>query len=161
MGEENHNKNDGVDETMVKRKSPSKGEGHRQRLTERFAGNGIDALHFHEIVELILTYAIPRRDTKEIARDLVRRLKTLSGLLNAGPDELMKTAGLGQRSATLFLLMREVMARCLREKYEQKSIISHRRDAEEYLRFHYGHRRDEFVAALSREASERALKSVL
>lgn len=124
------------------------GKGHRRRLTERFAGNGIDALHIHEIVELLLTYAIPRKDTKDIARELVRRFKTLSRLLNAGPDELMKARGLGLRSATLFLLMREVMARCLREKYEQKSIISHRRDAEEYLRFHYGHRRDEFVAAL-------------
>lgn len=138
--------NDGLRKDQ--RKVSHRGNGHRQRLTERFAGNGIDALHFHEIVELILTYAISRKDTKEIARELVGRFKTLSGLLNAGPDELMKTAGLGLRSATLFLLMREVMARCLREKYEQKSIISHRRDAEEYLRFHYGHRRDEYVAAL-------------
>jgi DNA repair protein RadC len=124
------------------------GEGHRQRLTDRFAENGLDALHLHEIVELILTYAIPRRDTKQMARDLVRRFRTLNGLLNADPAELATTPGIGKRSAALFALMREVMACCLKERYEQKSIISHRRDAEEYLRFHYSHRRDEFVAAL-------------
>lgn len=128
--------------------TPHGGEGHRKRLTERFALNGLGALHLHEIVELILTYAIPRRDTKQIARALVRRYKTLSALLNADPDDLVKTAGVTRRSATLLVLMREVMAHCLREKYESKSIISHRRDAEEYLRFHYGYRRDEFVAAL-------------
>jgi DNA repair protein RadC len=124
------------------------GKGHRKRLAERFTENGLGALHLHEIVELILTYAIPRRDTKGVAKDLIKRYKTLNGLLNADGDDLARTTGIGQRSATLLLLMREVMARCLREKYEQKSIISHRRDAEEYLRFHYGHRRDEFVAAL-------------
>jgi DNA repair protein RadC len=130
------------------KKNQHSGEGHRQRLTERFAENGLGALHLHEIVELVLTYAIPRRDTKDIAKDLLKRYKTLSGLLNAGTDGLVKTDGIGQRSATLLLLMREVMARCLKEKYEQKSIISHRRDAEEYLRFYFGHRRDEYVAAL-------------
>ena len=122
--------------------------GHRGRLLERFADNGIGALHLHEIAELILTYAIPRRDTKPIARELVRRFGSLSALLNASPDELVRVEGIGKRSAGLFLLLREVTAYCLKEKYERKSVIAHRRDVEEYLRFHFGGRRDEYVAAL-------------
>jgi DNA repair protein RadC len=137
-----------TDELPVEGTLSNDSDGHRQRLTERFAANGLGALALHEVVELILTYAIPRRDTKPIARELVRRYKTLSGLLNADPGELVANAGITKRSATLFTLMREVMAFCLKERYERKSIIGHRRDAEEYLRFHFGHRRDEYVAAL-------------
>jgi DNA repair protein RadC len=121
-------------------------EGHRKRLRERFEESGISALHQHEIVELMLTYVIPRRDTKPIARELTLRYKSLNALLNAPTEELVKVEGMGHRSAGLFSFVREVAALCLKEKYERKSVIAHRRDAEEYLRFHFGLRRDEFVA---------------
>jgi len=123
-------------------------EGHRKRLRERFEENGISALHLHEIVELMLTYVIPRRDTKQVARELTRRYKSLNALLNAPAEELVKVEGMGPRSAGLFSFVREVAALCLKEKYERKSVIAHRRDAEEYLRFHFGLRRDEYVAVL-------------
>jgi DNA repair protein RadC len=123
-------------------------EGHRERLRERFEENGICALHLHEIVELMLTYVIPRRDTKPVARELTRRYKSLNALLNAPAEELVKVEGMGLRSAGLFSFIREVAALCLKEKYERKSVIAHRRDAEEYLRFHFGLRRDEYVAVL-------------
>ncbi len=51
--------------------------GHRARLRERYRNNGIDALHPHEILELLLTYAIPRKDTKKIARNLLVRFKNV------------------------------------------------------------------------------------
>lgn len=126
----------------------SAGKGHRQRLRERFSDNGINALHLHEIVELVLSYVIPRRDTKPAARELVRRYGSLNGILNAPADELLTVEGLGMRSSVLLSLIREVNAYCLKETYSKKSIVSHRRDAEEYLRFHFGMRCDEYVAAL-------------
>jgi DNA repair protein RadC len=129
-------------------KGNASAEGHRKRLLERFTANGLGALHVHEIVELILTFAIPRRDTKPIARELVRRYKSLGALLNADPRELVKISGCGARSAALLSLLREISAYSLKEKYERKSIIAHRHDVEEYLRFYFGGRRDEYVAAL-------------
>lgn len=122
--------------------------GHRERLLERFAGNGLAALHLHEIVELLLTFSIPRRDTKPFARELVKRYKTLSALLNAQPEELVEINGITRRSALLFKLVQEIMAHCLKERYERKSLIAHRRDVEEYLRINFGSRRDEYLAAL-------------
>ena len=122
--------------------------GHRERLLERFAGSGLSALHLHEIVELLLTFTIPRRDTKPFARELVRRYKTLSALINAPSEELVEVKGITRRSALLFRLVREVMAHCLKEKSAGKSIIAHRRDAEEYLRINFGSRRDEYLAAI-------------
>jgi DNA repair protein RadC len=146
------NRVDGMNETQEQRELQRGGksllEGHRERLRKRFEKNGIASLHLHEIVELILSYVIPRHDTKPLAHELVRRFKTLSALLNASPEELSKVKGIGRRSATLFAFIREISAHCLREKYSRKPMVAHRRDVEEYLRFHFGMRPDEYVAVL-------------
>lgn len=58
--------------------------GHRQRLRERFSdGYGI-GMQDYEILELLLTYAIPRRDVKPIAKNLISRFGSLNGVLDAG-----------------------------------------------------------------------------
>lgn len=134
----------GIDSTS----SVSDASGHRARLLERFAQSGIGALADHEILELLLTFAIPRKDTKPVAKALMRRFSSISAVVNAPVHDLLSVDGIGERTAQLFPLLREIMAYCLKERYKHQSIISHRRDIEEYLRFHFGHRRDEYVAAL-------------
>ncbi|MBD3314475.1 MAG: DNA repair protein RadC [Chitinivibrionales bacterium] len=122
--------------------------GHRTRLLERFIKGGLDGFHDYEVVELLLTYAVPRRDTKPLARALLDRHKTLNGLMNASAEELRQIPGVGPRVAHFFGLLREVMSTCLRERYERQPFVSKRRDVEEYLRFYYGSRKDEYVAVL-------------
>jgi DNA repair protein RadC len=134
-------------------------EGHRARLLSRFEKGGIDAFHSHEILELLLTYTIPRRDTKPLAHKLIAHFKSINAVINASPDELLKVDGIGKRSALFFPLIREVLALCLKERYDKKETISHRRDVEEYLRFHFGHRRDEFVAALFLDNGNHAIET--
>ena len=133
--------------------------GHRLRLLERFSRSGISSLHPHEILELLLTYPIPRKDTKPIARKLLDHYKSISAVLNAPVEELMLIEGIGYRSACLFPLLREIIAYCLKEKYEKQEIISHRKDVEEYLRFFFGQRRDEYVAALFLDNANHVLKT--
>jgi DNA repair protein RadC len=135
--------------------------GHRTRLLERFARSGLSAFHDHEIIELLLTYAIPRKDTKKIAKDLLQQYKTVGTIINTPPDQLMEVDGIGERSALLISLLKEIMALCLREKYEKQSAIAHRRDVEEYLRFHFGHRRDEYVAALYLDNANHVLETTI
>ncbi|MBN2036238.1 MAG: RadC family protein [Chitinispirillaceae bacterium] len=135
--------------------------GHRRRLLERFNRNGLNAFHLHEIVELLLTFTIPRRDTKKIAKDLVGRYASLGALLNAPREEIMATAGIGGRSTSHFFLIRELMGYCLKEKYERKTLIAHRRDAEEYLRFCFGYRRDEYVAVLCLDNRNQVIDTVV
>jgi len=120
--------------------------GHRQRLLNRFEENGLNALADYEIIELLLMFVISRRDTKPIAKKLIAEHKTVRGVMNALPEQLTKTDGMGQRSALLFRLMNQVMAYCLKEKYQEQSILSHRIDVEEYLRFHFGLQQNEYVA---------------
>jgi DNA repair protein RadC len=69
-------------------------------------------------------------------------------VLHADRAELAKIKGIGRRAGMLFSLMRDVIAYCLREKYEKRPLVLHRRDVEEYLRFAFGRRGDEYVAAM-------------
>lgn len=117
-------------------------------MLNRYIKTGISSLNDYEILELLLTFALPRRDTKPIAKDLIARYGTVSAAVNAPLDELCGVKGLGLRSAALFALVRDTISFCLSENFEKKPIITHRGDMEEYLRFHFGHRRDEFIVAI-------------
>jgi DNA repair protein RadC len=122
--------------------------GHRQRLLKRFEDNGIASFADYEIVELLLTYIIPRRDTKPVAKQLIARYKTVWGVLNASADALTDIEGVGKKSALLFPLMNQVMAYCLKEKCADRPVMTQRSDIEAYLRFHFGLRQNEYVAVL-------------
>jgi DNA repair protein RadC len=139
--------------------APESAAGHRARLRERFAQNGLAALHDYEVLELLLTYVLPRRDTKPPAKELLRRFRTVNGVLNAGPEALRGIAGLGSQAATFFALLREFTAWCLRERVERRSAITHRSNVEEYLRFAFGGRPDEYVAVLFLDAGNKVISA--
>jgi DNA repair protein RadC len=126
----------------------SSAAGHRSRLLSRFEESGIRALADYEIVELILAHAIPRKDTKPIAKNLLKRYKSIGALLNADSAELADVDGVGRRASLLFQLFRDVTVYCLQEKYEKRPLVLHRKDVEEYLRFTFGFKGDEYVAVL-------------
>jgi DNA repair protein RadC len=122
--------------------------GHRSRLLERFDKHGLESLNDYEIVELLLTFVIPRRDTKPLAKQLMARFGSINGLIHADKSELEKQVIITRRAGLLFALLRDVMACCLKERCEKKNAVAHSRDVEEYLRFTFGHKRDEYVAVL-------------
>jgi len=87
-------------------------DGHRQRLRARYAQGGITALADYEIVEYLLTLLIPRIDVKPIAKELSARYPTLSDMLNARPEELVKIRGLGESAATSISFLKDLLVRC-------------------------------------------------
>ena len=74
-------------------------KGHRNRLRERAQREGLDAFAPHEVIELLLFYAIPRQDVSEIAHALIQRFGTVKGVLTATAAELSKVKGVGTRAA--------------------------------------------------------------
>ena len=64
--------------------------GHRQRLKERFLKDGLDNFEDHQVLELLLFYGIPQRDTNEIAHELIRKFGSLSKVLEATPRSFRK-----------------------------------------------------------------------
>ena len=103
-------------------------EGHRQRLRDRFNGSGLSAFEDHEVLELLLTYAVPRKDVKPIARALLDRFGALSNVLDTPAAELAKVDGIGDSAATLLNLMPALTRRYLRVRWGHKPQLSTRED---------------------------------
>lgn len=90
-------------------------DGHRQRKKQRFLQHGLDSFADHEVLELLLFYAIPRRDTNETAHRLLEHFGTLKGVLTASVEELQKVEGVGESAAAFLHLLQAVGYRALRE----------------------------------------------
>ena len=127
--------------------------GHRRRLRGRMLDNGIDSLLDYETVELLLTFAIPRRDTKPIAKELLNRFGTLENIVDASPTELAAVPGLGQAGITLINFIKQFCARYLKEK---ASRISYKADSPQeivnFLRMKIGAMRKESMIVIYLDA---------
>ena len=100
----------------VKKENKNIHEGHRDRLRKRFLDEGLDNFHDHNVLELLLFYSIPRKDTNEEAHNLIDTFGSLSGVFNASHEDLCKVKGIGENTATLIKMMPELF-----KKYEGKS----------------------------------------
>ncbi len=83
-------------------------KGHRERLKQRFLEDGLDNFTDIQVLELLLFYAIPQRDTNPIAHALLNHFGSLSGVLDADVAELKKVPGISDHSATLLALVTEL-----------------------------------------------------
>ncbi len=85
--------------------------GHRERLRERLTRSGADDFADHELLELLLTYAIPRVDVNARAHALIDRFGSVAGVLDALPEELCTVEGIGPHTARLLTLLPAVFRR--------------------------------------------------
>lgn len=79
--------------------------GHRQRLKDRFLREGLDNFEKHNMLELMLFYSIPQRDTNPIAHELLARFGSISGVFSASVEELCTVDGVSEHTATLIKLI--------------------------------------------------------
>lgn len=86
---------------------------HRQRMKDRFLENGLDIFDEHQVIELLLFFGIPRRDTNVIAHRLIKRFGSLRDVLDAPYEELITIDGIGEHAATLIKLSAELSRRYL------------------------------------------------
>lgn len=80
-------------------------KGHRRRLKEKYLSGGFS--HDYELLELLLTYSVPRRDVKPAAKNLLARFGSVEGVLKAKPEELLQVDGIGESSALLIAAVNE------------------------------------------------------
>lgn len=92
--------------------------GHRQRVKEEFLARGLSGLADHKVLELLLFYAIPQGDVNPLAHALVEHFGSLSGVLNAPYEELIKVKGVGENTATLLRMIPAVAARYMEQTGE-------------------------------------------
>ncbi|MFH1059188.1 MAG: DNA repair protein RadC [Pseudomonadota bacterium] len=92
------------------------GQGHRQRLREKFLTHGLAKFTDEEALELLLTLATPRRDCKQQARELMKRLGGLRAVLEAAPAELAAIEGVGPKNILGLKLIPAVARRYLEDR---------------------------------------------
>lgn len=78
---------------------------HRERMKYRFMHEGLDSFEPHNVLELLLFYSIPRKDTNEISHRLLRRFGSLRGVFDAPAEQLTEVDGISEHSATLIKLI--------------------------------------------------------
>ena len=98
-------------------------QGHRERIREKFFNNGIDGFAEYEILELLLTYCIPRKDTKPIAKDLLNKFKTLDNVFKADFDKLSVIDGLGNNSIAFLKLIGDLPSIIYKDELKNKKLI--------------------------------------
>lgn len=97
-------------------------EGHRERLRKKYLQGGYLAFHEYEILELFLTYAIPRRDTKPIAKDLIEKFGDLDGVVSAPLTELCDISGIKEGSAIFLKLLGDVAKNLYKGEMKKEGI---------------------------------------
>ena len=99
-------------------------QGHRERIKEKFLKNGIDGFAEYEILELLLTYCIPRKDTKPIAKDLLNKFKSLDNVFKADFDKLSVIDGLGKNSIAFLKLIGDLPSIIYKDELKNKKLVN-------------------------------------
>ena len=132
-------------------------EGHRGRLKDRFRKEGLDGFTDVQVLELLLFFCIPRRDTNPIAHALLTRFGSLHQVLEAPLHELEKVDGIGEQASTLISLTRQLARSYGVSQAGVEKILNTTTKCGEYLKPFFLGKRDETVYLLCLDAKCKAL----
>ncbi len=132
--------------------------GHRMRLRRRFLTAGINAFQEYEVLELFLTYALPRADVKPQAKRLIAQFGSLKAVVDADIAELTAIAGVGENSAVLIKLVKEIASLYLLQKAKQKRQVSCTSELFDFCRTAMGGKRDEEFSVIYLDAQNQVIE---
>ena len=133
--------------------------GHRKRLRVRFVKNGLSGFAEHEVIELLLTLAIPRADVKQPAKALLERFGSLRGVLDAPLAELRSVAGIGEVAASALHLIREAATLYLQEESEGEQVLKDAARLSDFWRMRIGALKHEVFAVAYLDSGCRLLRN--
>ena len=132
-------------------------DGHRQRLKNQFRESGLDNFYENQALELLLYFAIPRKDTNPIAHALLERFGSLAQVLEAPVEELRQVPGVGEHAATFLHLITEISRYYMVSRNSQVKILPTMEDCARYLVPYFYGRRNETVFLLCLDAKCKVL----
>ncbi len=132
--------------------------GHRERLRARFEKNGLDAFADYEIVDLVLTLAIPRGDVKPLAKTLIARFGNLRGILDAPAEELKAVNGVGSVTPIALRVLRAVATIYLQQSAEEREILRDPEALDRFWRARLGDLRHEVLEVGYLDSSNRLMR---
>lgn len=131
------------------RKSKNPHANHRIRLRETFRKAGVDGMPDHNLLELLLFYSIPRKDTNEIAHRLIDTFGSLSRVFDASYEQLLEVDGIGESSALLLSALPAICRRYIESATSGKINLSEPEDVINYItKKYYGNNKQEIFYML-------------
>jgi DNA repair protein RadC len=112
--------------------------GHRSRLRERFGKAGRKALADYELLELLLIYSIPRKDTKPLAKRLIKQFGSFAAVIDQPRERLLQVDGIGDQTFVFLSTVRASFARYLEQIVKKTKTITKPEDVAEFLRIQLG-----------------------
>ena len=109
-------------------------QGHRERLRMRYEREGLKHFQPHEVLELVLTYSIPRINVNPIAHRLIKNFGSIHRVFDASIEELCFVEGVGKRTAVLIHLFKDVMRVYELSKFGSRANLSNKDDCFEYCK---------------------------
>ncbi len=125
-----------------------KGDGHRGRLRDKFLLSGLSGFHDYEIIELLLSLGMPRKDCKPSAKEALRTFKTLQGVFEASKNELCSISGIGPVNCFGLRLIKAVSDRYLKNKALESLPLTNSSDLINFLKMNIRDRETERFCAV-------------
>lgn len=120
-------------------------DGHRQRMKSRYMKEGLDSFERHEVIELLLYYAIPRRDVNELAHRLIDHFGSVANVLDADIEDLKQIDGIGENAAVLLNLIPSLSRVYTSSKWDRNtSLLSTNAIGEYAVSMYVGKKNEEF-----------------
>ena len=130
---------------------------HRKRMKQKFIENDMDSFADHEVLELLLYYAISRRDVNPIAHELLKRFGSLSAVFDAPIEELTKVDGVGEHTAALIKMLPQFSRRYLISRTSSENILDSSKKAGQYVQSFFYSMRKECVYIICLDAKNKVI----
>ncbi len=144
---------------MAKKAYTHDHEGHRQRMKERLQREGVDHMPPHEVIELLLYYAIPYRDTNPLAHKLVEKFGSVRQVVSAHYADLLKVEGVTPHIASLITLCGGIAKRYTQESYAVGTQLYTDREYVDFLIPWFVGEKDESVVMISMDSRHKVLNT--
>lgn len=135
--------------------------GHRSRLRARLLKAGREAFADYELLELLLAYSVPRKDTKALAKSLLERFGSFAAVLDQPRERLLEVKYVGPETVTFLLAIRSAMARYFEQGVEHSETISSPEDVAHFVRVHIGANQRECLLILCLNDANRLLHHLI
>lgn len=132
-------------------------DGHRSRMKNRFITHGLSNFDDHNVLELLLFYALPRRDLNPIAHELLTRFGSLEAVLEASMEDLMEVPFMGENASILLKLIPQVSRRYMISKSVGDGIFDSSAKVGEFMIPQFMYEKDEVVYMLCLDAKRKLL----
>ena len=132
-------------------------KGHREKVKNRYYESGLNSMPDHNILELLLFFGIPQKDTNPIAHELMNKFGSFSGVLEASKADLQSVKGMTENAACLITLMRPVYKRYVNDLHKKKRQFENAKEMADYLRPLYLDTVNERIYALCFDLNDRMI----